>query len=151
MLFAQRAVLCEGQDDTFAVRSHLIRRCGLDLDGRCVSIIRAGDVGQLPAFAGMASKLGIPWCAVSDEDRLPDGTIKPATKDVRDLLTTLQSAVDGQVQWPVDLETSLGKAQGKANPAWQAQHIEPKNVAAMQRDHPEYLRACEGIKAWVMR
>jgi predicted ATP-dependent endonuclease of OLD family len=44
MLFAQRAVLCEGKDDVFAIRLFLNKR-GFDLDGRGVSIINAGDVG----------------------------------------------------------------------------------------------------------
>jgi hypothetical protein len=41
-----------------------------------VSIIQAGDVNHLPAFAGMATRLNIPWCGVSDEDRLPDGALQ---------------------------------------------------------------------------
>src|SRR3990170_718886 len=40
MLFAQRAVLCEGKDDVFAIRLFLNKR-GFDLDGRGVSIINA--------------------------------------------------------------------------------------------------------------
>lgn len=151
MLFAQKVILCEGQDDVFAVRSHLEKRCTLDLDGKSISIIRAGDVGQLRGFAAMASKLGIPWCAISDEDRLPDGTSKAVTKDVRDRLATLQSSVDFQVQWTGDLETCLGKSQGKADPAWQAKHIEPKSIVDLQNDHPDYFKACDAVREWVLR
>jgi putative ATP-dependent endonuclease of the OLD family len=151
MLFAQRVLLCEGQDDVFALRSYLERRCGLDLDGKSISVIRAGDVNQLPAFAAMASKLGIPWCAVSDEDRLPDGSIKPNTQQARERLTKLQSAADAQQQWAVDLESCLGKTQGKADPAWQSTEIEPKADAALQHEHPDYFKACEAIRSWAMQ
>ncbi len=148
MLFAQKAVLCEGQDDVFAIRSYLQKRCGVDLDGRSLSIIRAGDVGQLPAFASIASKLGIPWCAVSDQDQLPSGTIRPATADVRSRLTALQSPTDCQVQWPQDLEACLKKDPGKATPAWQSEHIEIKSTVDLKKDHPDYVTTCEAIRVW---
>lgn len=150
MMFAQKAVLCEGQDDVFAIRSYLQRRCDVDLDGRSLSIIRAGDVGQLPAFASIASKLGIPWCAVSDQDRLPDGSIKPVTADVRSRLTRLQSPIDCQVQWPQDLEACLNRGAGKATPTWQSQHVETKSTIDLQRDNPDYITACEKIRLWVL-
>jgi len=149
MLFAQRVVLCEGQADVFAVKSHLLQRCSLDLDGKSISIIRAGDVGQLPALAEMATKLGIPWCAVSDEDREPDGTIKQPTEEARKRLTALQSSVDCQVVWKVNLEACLGKDKGKAEPAWQEKHVEPKTLDEIAREFPDYHAACESIRRWI--
>ncbi len=148
MLFAQKAVLCEGQDDVFAIRSYLQKRCEIDLDGKSLSIIRAGDVGQLPAFASIASKLGIPWCAVSDQDQLPNGTIKPTTADVRSRLTALQMPTDRQVQWLQNLEACLKKSPGKATPEWQTEHIETKSTADLKKDHPDYVATCEAIRAW---
>ena len=93
----------------------------------------------------MASKLGIPWCAVSDEDRLPDGTIKPATEGVRERLAKLQSPVDFQAQWTADLEACLAKSSGKADPAWHAKNIDLKGSLEVRRDHPDYFKACEAI------
>lgn len=148
MLFAQKVVLCEGQDDVFAIRSYLQKRCDVDLDGRSVSIIRAGDVGQLSAFASIASKLGIPWCAVSDEDLLPDGTTKSVTAEARSRLKALQSPTDCQVQWPQDLEACLRKSPGKATPNWQSQHIETKSTDDLKNDNPNYITACEAIRTW---
>lgn len=115
MLFAQRVILCEGRDDVFAVRSYLHKHCDTDLDGKSISIVRTGDIGQLPAFASIASKLGIPWCAVSDEDRLSDGTINVATEGVRRRLSTLQSSLDCQVQWPENLEACLKRTSWNIN------------------------------------
>jgi predicted ATPase len=148
MLFAQRVILCEGRDDVFAVRSYLHKHCDIDLDGKSISVVRTGDVGQLPAFASVASKLGIPWCAVSDEDRLPDGTINIATEEVRRRLSTLQSPLDCQVQWPQNLEACLKRTQGKATADWQAQHIETKSTPDLQKDNPSYVAACEAIRSW---
>src|SRR5579885_2870158 len=93
MLFAQRAVLCEGKDDVFAVRLYL-EKLKIDLDGRSVSIINAGDVGAVPAYAEMAKKLGIPWCAITDEDKDGDGTIKKNTEISRRKLDKLKTPRD---------------------------------------------------------
>ena len=112
MLFAQKVILCEGRDDVFAIRSYLHKHCDADLDGKSVSIVRTGDIGQLPAFASIASKLGIPWCAVSDEDRLSDGTINTSTEKVRRRLSTLKSPNDCHVQWHHNLEACLNKEEG---------------------------------------
>lgn len=150
MVFAQRVVLCEGKDDAFALRSYLTRRANLDLDGLSVSIIQAGDVNHLPAFASMAKQLNIPWCAVSDEDRLIDGTLKPNSKAAREKLDSLMRVQDAQVVWPVDLEACLGLASGKARPAWQATHIEPLAAEVLATKHPAFVRAAEQVREWVL-
>jgi putative ATP-dependent endonuclease of the OLD family len=149
MLFAQRAVLCEGIDDVFAVRSYIENRRRLDIDARSVSIIRTGDVGQLGNFAAVASALGIPWCAVSDQDLEADGAVKQSTATVRDTLTRIQGPLDKQVEWPIDLEACLGKKQGKARPEWQAKEIEPKTPDELRADCGGYVATCEKIIQWI--
>jgi predicted ATP-dependent endonuclease of OLD family len=149
MIFAQRVVLCEGKDDAFALRSYLTRCCNLDLDGLSVSVIQAGDVNHLPAFAAMATQLNIPWCAVSDEDRLPDGSLKPNTKTARDKLDKLMRPSDAQVLWVVDLEACLGLGSGKARPSWQAENVEPLDQAALTAKHPDFVTAAEKVRHWV--
>jgi len=150
MLFAQKAVLVEGQDDVFALRSYLKKHANLDLEGRSISIIRTGDVGQLPAFASIASKLGIPWLAVSDEDLQPDGSVKLPTSTARQKLTNIQKPCDAQAQWKQDLEACLKKTVGKATPDWQARHIETKSMADIKADNPDYVTACEKVHAWIL-
>jgi hypothetical protein len=149
LLFATKAVLCEGQDDVFAIKSFLEYRRKVDLDSRSVSIVRTGDVNQLAGFAAMATKLGIPWCAVSDEDRAQDGSQNKATASARLKVEGLASKADASVTWPGDLEQCLGKTKGKATPEWQAAEIEPKNDAQVQREHPAFWEACSKIEAWI--
>jgi predicted ATPase len=149
MIFAQRVVLCEGKADAFALRSYLSRRANLDLDGLGVSIIQAGDVNHLPAFAGMATQLNIPWCAVSDEDKQPDGTIKPNTRAARDKLGKLMRPQDAQVLWPGDLELCFGLTVSKAKPSWQAEHVEPLDDAALVAQHPRFVAAAEKVRQWI--
>jgi predicted ATPase len=149
MIFAQRIVICEGKDDAFALRSYLTRRASLDLDGLSVSIIQAGDVNHLPAFASMAKQLNIPWCAVSDEDKLPDGTLKPNTKAARDRLNKLMRPQDAQVLWSGDLEACLGLTVGKARPSWQAEHVEPLDLVTLTIRHPNFAEAAEKVRQWI--
>lgn len=149
MIFAQKIVLCEGQDDAFALRSYLAGRSGVDLDGQSVSIIRAGDVNQLPVYAAMASKLNIPWCAVSDEDLLPDGTIKPNTKKARDKLSKCAKPGDLQVMWAGDLEKCVGLAGGKAEPQWQVANIDPLDQPSLKSKHPDFVAAAEKVRNWI--
>jgi predicted ATPase len=149
MIFAQRVILCEGKDDAFALRSYLARRVKLDLDGLSVSIIQAGDVNHLPAFAAMAKQLNIPWCAVSDEDKLPDGNIKANTKTARDKLDTIRQEKDCQVLWPENLETCFGLAERKARPSWQAEHVEPLDDATLTTRHANFVAAAEKVRRWI--
>lgn len=151
MLFARKIVLCEGQDDVFAVKGYLEKRKAIDLDGLSVSIVRTGDVNQLPAFAEMAKRLGIRWCAVSDQDLLRDGSIKPATARARERLQQHLTDSDLSVCWSGDLEHCVGRSQGKADPEWQAKAIEPKSNEDLQKDNPKFVATCEEIARWVLQ
>lgn len=148
MLFAQRAILCEGKDDVFAIRMYLEKR-DVDLDGRSVSIINAGDVGTVPVYAEMAKKLAIPWCAVTDEDSAPDGSIKKTTRIAREKLDGLKTPNDRSLVWKTNLETCLGKTEGKANPVWVAKEIEPKSIERIESAHPDYASVGLAVVEWL--
>ena len=148
MLFAQRAILCEGKDDVFAVRAYL-EKLEVDLDGRGVSIINAGDVGAVPIYAEMAKKLCIPWCAVTDEDKEADGTIKRNTEIARRKLSALKTQNDQSLVWKVSLEACLGKNIGKADPQWIAHEIDALSVGEIRKRFPDYAAAGESIAGWL--
>lgn len=148
MLFAQRAVLCEGKDDVFAIRLYL-EKIKIDLDGRSVSIINAGDVGAIPAYAQMANKLGIPWCAITDEDKEGDGTIKKNTEISRRKLDTLKTPGDRSLVWKGDLEACLGKKDGKADPAWIALEFDARSVKDIGSGFPEFASVGQSVIAWL--
>jgi hypothetical protein len=148
MLFAQRAVLCEGKDDVFALRLYL-EKLGIDLDGRSVSIINAGDVGAIPAYAEMAKKLGTPWCAITDEDKEPDGSIKKNTEISRQRLKALMTPADRCLVWKGDLEACLGKETGKANPEWIADAFGGRSLNDLQMNCPDYASVVQDIVTWL--
>ena len=151
MLFAQRVVLCEGKDDCWAIRSGLGKLDpGLDLDARSVSLVDTGSVGNLPDYADIAKRLGIPWCAVSDEDKMPGGAVNPNTEKVRKRVEAMRSPHDASTIWPGDLEACLGVPAGqKATPEWQVANTDPKPLAQMQEDHPELVATCSLVQKWI--
>lgn len=148
MLFAQKAVLCEGKDDVFAVRLYL-EKAGTDLDSRSISIIRTGDVGAIPTYAEMAKKLAIPWCAITDEDPELDGSIKKMTETARQKLDDIKTLSDHSLIWKIDLEACLGKRNGKADPEWIAREIEPKSLAQIEGSYPDFVAVGQAVKEWL--
>ena len=149
MLFAQRAILCEGKDDVFAIRLYL-EKVNIDLDGRSISIINAGDVGAIPAYAEIAKKLGIPWCAITDEDKEADGKIKRNTEIARQKLKSTKTSSDRSLVWKGNLEACLAKQTGKADPEWVAREFDHRAVTDIQSAFPDYARVGQETAAWLL-
>ncbi len=132
MLFANLVILTEGKSDEFAIRlgldgctlpedSNHATPFKLDRDALSVSVVNCGSVNNLPAYAEICSKLGIPWIAVHDRDRLSDGSIKVNTAAAHAALVDLRSEVDAVIEWDNDLEEVLACPQ-KASPSWIYEH-----------------------------
>lgn len=153
MLFAQCVVLCEGKDDCWALRSALGKVApDFDLDARSISLVDAGSAGNLPDYAAIAGHLGIPWCAITDEDKLLDGSVNPLTEKLRKRIEAQRGQADTSAMWPVRLEACLGVPEGKkATPEWQAANTDSKPLSEMQQDHPEFMAACNAVLAWLQR
>jgi len=151
MLFAQRVVLCEGKHDCWAVRSGLAKLApALDLDARSISIVDTGSAGNLPDYADIAQRLGIPWCAITDEDKPPGGVVNPLTEKIRQRVDAMRGPGDSSAMWPGSLETCLGVPAGmKATPEWQAANTDPKPLAQMKQDHAEFMTACSSVLTWI--
>lgn len=144
-LFANGAVFCEGRDDGFATRLGF-ERTSVDCDGRSVSITQCGSVSSIPAFAEISSLLGIRWCALTDEDMQPDGTIKPMTEKARTRIEKFRTPTDKQFMWPVDLETCFGVKTGKATPEVVFASL---SDPGWQTSYPEFKRTLADIAAWI--
>lgn len=144
-LFSTAAVFCEGKDDGFAIRLGF-DKTSMDYDGRSVSITQCGDVGAIPAFTSISSKLGIRWCAVTDEDLLPDGSIKPMTLKARQKIDQHKGVADLQIMWPGDLERCFGLTTGKATPEVVLTKL---SEPAWEATHPKFKSVLAGIAAWI--
>jgi hypothetical protein len=148
LLFANRVILCEGQDDFTALNTYF-EKAHVDVDGFGATILDLGGVQNMPLYAKMARDLRIPWCVLTDEDLLADGTTNPRTEGVRLSLPTLLTPSDALTMWPGSLEATLGVPSGKATPRWQDIHLVPKSLAQIRVDHPEFVRVADQIAQWL--
>jgi predicted ATP-dependent endonuclease of OLD family len=148
LLLANRIVITEGKDDVFAIGIFL-QKCGTDVDGRGVTILDVGGCSTQPVYARIGKSLGIPWCALTDEDLLPDGTVKPPTADARRQLADERSAADLIPTWQGSLEACLGKTTGKAAPDWVAETLGPLRVDEIRQLYPDFARTADQIRTWI--
>ncbi|UVK36836.1 AAA family ATPase [Mesorhizobium sp. AR10] len=144
-LFGTAAVFCEGKDDQFAVKL-AFEQLGVDIDARSVSVTQCEGVSSIPAFASISRSLGIRWCALTDEDILKDGTVKPKTEKARAAIERCRTVSDLQAMWPVDLEQSLGVTEGKATPEITTVLL---GSTAWQTDHPHFKSVIASLAAWI--
>jgi ABC-type hemin transport system ATPase subunit len=151
MLFANKVVLCEGKGDCWALSSGLHKvDPTFDLDARSISLVETGSAQNLPDYAEMASRLGIPWCALTDENSLPSGEINPKTERVRLKLKRSAGDQDTLLVWPGSLEACLNVLDQKATPQWQISNIDPKPLQQLEIDHPDYVATCRDVLGWLL-
>jgi len=148
MLFANCVVLCEGKEDQHAIRRFL-ERTSLDLDGKSVSTLGVGGVANLPDYARIAKTLGIRWCALLDEDRIPGQPRNAKTAQVRARLDGLQTVEDAIFEWPQDLEACLKQTDGKALPEWQERTLGGLSLTELKAGFADYCQTGEAVQNWV--
>ncbi len=159
MFFANKVVLCEGKDDEFALKACL-RKMDVDLDGRSVSVLGVGGKGNILDYAEMLTQCGTPWCAIVDEDLLPDGTYKDGAERAVQRIREVSSANDALLIWETDLEHCFGiarnaqkpsRAEHKADPEWQQGTIGSITFSDLASRYPAIASVVTGAKAWIER
>lgn len=157
LFFANRVIVCEGKDDEFAMKTWLEKR-GVETDARSVSIIDVGSRNNIPDFVALLRELGTPWCALTDEDRLSDGTYKPKAETTANKINALCSPSDLHLQCEIDMEHCYGIPRSAADPSqpdhkataeWQWSKIAAISVATMDKDFPKLAKVVSAIQAWL--
>lgn len=146
LLFANRVVLCEGQDDRSALSTYF-EKALVDVDGFGVTLLDLGSVYNMPLYAKMAGDLKIPWCALTDEDRSADGTLNTKTEDVRVKVRKLATSSDLLPMWPGSLEQALKASD--VSPKWQQINLLPKSLEQIKLDYPDFVHVAETIARWI--
>ena len=144
-LFSTAAIFCEGPSDSFALKLGF-DSTGLDYDARSVSVTQCGSCSAIPAFVAISKQLGIRWCALTDEDKLPDGNIKSATADTRNKIDTFRTASDLSAIWPVDLEHCLGVLSGKAKAEIVSERLACTDWKA---NYPYFVATLDELAQWI--
>lgn len=144
-LFGSAVVFCEGTDDRVACEVAL-DRLSADCDARSISITRCGGVENIPAFVDIARRLGIRWCALTDEDLGEDGTVKPKTAKAREQINKHRSDQDLQVVWSKNLEHCLDIRAGKARPEFSMPRISQDD---WKTSFPQFYDAISELAHWI--
>jgi len=54
--------------------------------------------------------------------------------------------------WPGKLEMCLRVLDGqKSTPEWQAKNTDPKSLAQMRQDHPDFMAVCDTVHQWICK
>lgn len=154
LVFANKVILTEGKCDQFAVKLALISH-GVDLDAEGISIIDCHTINNIPAYADMCNKLGIPWFAIHDADMTSATARNPGTQAIITKLTTLKAATDEIQEWDNDLEDVLGHrtivGSGKATPEWTNTQYGSYTWANFSSDTnlTKFVPIIEKINTWI--
>lgn len=144
-LFSSCVIFCEGKDDRFAIRLGF-DKAGVDCDARSISVTQCGSVTAVPAFVEICTQLGIRWCAVTDEDRLPDGNVKKNTERARTKIDYFKTGRDKQVLWPGRLEDCLEITEGSATADVVTDKI---SQPTWKSKFPNFARPLGEIAQWI--
>jgi predicted ATP-dependent endonuclease of OLD family len=144
-LFADGVLLVEGPGDQLAARQ-VASSLAIDLDAENLSVISCGGKTAIPYHARLCKALGIPVCALYDDDLVADPSEddtsssarkarennQRARRETREIENALPSSLDRFACSP-NLESELGVSdRGKDKPA---------RVLAAVRERPEGVPA----------
>lgn len=110
MLFANHAILTEGQDDQ-GVTKALLQAKGVDADVHSVSVVNCDSADNLPDYVKLSTHLAIDFYVIHDEDHpTKDAGQKKRNEKIAKAVEVGKPQHPSLHQYVPDLETTLGKA-----------------------------------------
>ncbi|MHB1860622.1 MAG: ATP-dependent nuclease [Solirubrobacteraceae bacterium] len=113
ILFAQRAILCEGQDDVAVTRT-LLDHLGIDVDGCSISVVDCGGRENLPDYIQLLDQLQIELLVVTDGDA---SKIAAEDRTAQNVKAVEQAAAGRMFRFAEDIEAALGTTKQRNNAA----------------------------------
>jgi predicted ATP-dependent endonuclease of OLD family len=131
VLFAEKAILCEGSDDVAAVRA-LLERLKIEPDSLNISVVDCGGRDTLPDYIRLLDALSIELLVITDGDKAmaaKDGSTKKKVEAV-------EKAAKGRVfRFVEDIEDALGCEKQRDNVAQLVSLVETLDLADLADDH----------------
>jgi predicted ATP-dependent endonuclease of OLD family len=113
VLFAQRAILCEGQDDVAVTRT-LLDRLGIDVDGCSIRVVDCGGRENLPDYIQLLDQLHVELLVVTDGDA---SKIAAEDRTAQNVKAVEQAAAGRMFRFAEDIEAALGTTKQRNNAA----------------------------------
>lgn len=131
-LFADRVILCEGQDDVAAVRI-LFDKARIDPEASSVSVLDCGGRDNLPDYITMLDALQIVLYVVSDGD----ASKAIETPEVAKRVQAVEEAAGGDrlFLFDEDIEHALGTTKQRPNLPHIAALVRQMNVDELPAEH----------------
>jgi len=142
LLFVERAVLVEGQDDLDVVRI-LARRLNLDLEGSDSTVAECGSRENLPDYIGLCQKLGIAYLAIMDADSTKASVNKPMQRNARAVRGAVQERYGRLFEFEEAIEQAFGLKE--KNPSRLRQAAEEVSLQD-PTGYPEVEKLCQELR-----
>jgi Overcoming lysogenization defect protein-like, TOPRIM domain len=114
VVFANYAILTEGQDDQGVVQE-LLTRAGIDSDALSISVVNCDGVNQIRDYIRLCAELGIDFYVIHDRGDDNHPVIKKRNKAILDAVTTSTPANPSLHVYNPTLESAMGVQKQKEN------------------------------------
>jgi predicted ATP-dependent endonuclease of OLD family len=139
IVFAQHAILTEGQDDQRILEELLVRK-GVDPNVRSISVTVCDSKTQIADYVRLCSELGIDFYAVHDRDDERDAATKKHNDSVAAAVAATKPAQPVLHVYTPDLEATMGAVKKKHNVEQLMTILGEKDYATITKDHPELVK-----------
>jgi len=131
VLFAAKAILCEGSEDVAAARA-LLERLKIEPDSLNISVVDCGGRDTLPDYVRLLDALSIELLVITDGDKAKaakDGSTKKKVEAVE------RAAKGRMFRFVEDIEDALGCEKQRDNAAQLVSLVEALNLADLADGH----------------
>ena len=139
VVFAQHAILTEGQDDQGILEELLVRR-GVDPNVRSISVTVCDSKTQITDYIRLCSELGIDFYVVHDRDDENDAGTKKQNEVVAVAVAAAKPTHPSLHVYNPNLEATMGAVKRKHNLEQLLGILGKKDYATISKDHPDLVK-----------
>lgn len=138
LVFAQHAILTEGQDDQGILEELLVRK-GVDPNVHSISVIVCDSRTQIADYVRLCSELGIDFYVVHDRDDENDAGTKKQNQIVAAAVAATKPRQPALHVYNPDLEAAMGAIKRKQNLDQLLAILGNKDYTTISKDHPNLV------------
>jgi putative ATP-dependent endonuclease of OLD family len=139
IVFAQHAILTEGQDDQ-GVIEELLARTGVDPNSRSISVVNCDGATQIKDYVRLCSELGIDFYVVHDQDDETDASVKKRNDLIVRAVQQAGPTSPSHHVYEPDLEATMGAVKKQHNLGQLLAILGNKDYPNIAKDHPDLVK-----------
>jgi|Deesub1362A_J573_1020465.scaffolds.fasta_scaffold00027_174 predicted ATP-dependent endonuclease of OLD family len=142
VVFANHAILTEGQDDKGIIEELLVRR-GVDPDVHSISIINCDGTGQIKDYIHLCSELGVDFYVVHDRDDDSNKDIKKRNDQIAGAVSEANQSNPSLHVYNPTLEATMGTEKKKGNLDHLLELLGDKSYEDIRTTFPDLIKPIE--------